>query len=82
MMNIKDSVTLTQETFQDTASCGDLPTQTSKYELYSDFVAEKVNRFPEHVIILLPYEESNIMFQAVQLSWMSDFWKEQKNLSV
>ena len=75
-------MTLAQEIFQDTASYGDLPTQTNECKSYSDFVAEKVNRFPEHVIILLPYEESNIMFQAVQLSWMSDFWKEQKNLSV
>jgi len=81
-MSTKDSVVLVHETFQNTASYGDLPTQTSKYELYSDFVAEKVSSFPEHVIILLPYEESNIMFQAVQLSWMSDFWKEQKILSV
>lgn len=56
--------------------------QSSASKTYNEYVASKIETFPEHLVILLPYEDSSMALQIMQLSWMEDFWKEQKNLSV
>tara|TARA_R110000824_G_scaffold178493_1_gene358211 strand:+ start:238 stop:474 length:237 start_codon:yes stop_codon:yes gene_type:complete len=50
------------------------------FETYNEFVAANVAEFPEHLAILLPYEGGNIALQILQLTWLSDFWKRNKNL--
>ena len=49
---------------------------------YNDYVAGKIETLPDHLVILLPYEDSSMVFQIMQLTWMEDFWKGQKKLFV
>jgi len=52
----------------------------TKFKTYNEFVAESVKDLPEHLIILLPYDGGEMALQILQLTWLNDFWKGQKNL--
>jgi|10_taG_2_1085330.scaffolds.fasta_scaffold00201_38 hypothetical protein len=53
-----------------------------KFKTYNEFVAANIKSFPEHLIILLPYEGGENALHVLQVVWMRDFWKGQKNLTV
>ena len=50
------------------------------FKSYNEFVAANVEDLPEHLIILLPYDGGSLALQVLQLTWLNDFWKGQKNL--
>lgn len=66
-----------QSNFRGSSGIGPDPTN---FETYNEFVAANVAEFPEHLAILLPYEGGNIALQVLQLTWLSDFSKRNKNL--
>ena len=80
-MNTKDGITPLVNFSTLPPQSGE-PYQPNASKTYNEYVAGKIETFPEHLVILLPYEDSSMALQIMQLTWMEDFWKEQKTLFV